>query len=688
MNRFKIAVLAVAALTPMAALARPLTPQDLVALARIDSPVVSPDGNWLVWDQRETDLAANKGRHELWRLDLTHPRASPEKVTSVGSANAHAPAFGTDGRLYFLSNLQDGRAAMWSLAMTGGPPVQVTGDYDLSGFKLSPRGNAILVWADRPVGAHSLDDVSPAGPNDRGSARIYDHLFVRHWDTWSNGERSQLFVIALADGRAPGGGHAIEGALVGDTPSKPAGGAEEIAWSPDGRTVYFALREAGDNEALSTNFDIFATPADGSAPPLNLTANNPAIDTLPAVSPDGHWLAWAATSRAGNEADRKVLMLRDLSTGKVRSVTASWDRSIDTVAWAHDSASLYVTSTDRLDHPVFQVDAISGNVSRLTDQGHVGEVLSLPRGGLVYMLDSLTAPADLWLRDASGATSRLTAINAARLAEVDWPSVTRFSFRGARKDTVWGLVMRPAHVAPDTKTPVAFLVHGGPQGSAGDAWSPRLNRAVWAGRGYASVSIDFHGSIGYGQAFTDSINNDWGGKPLLDLQLGLKAATDRFAYLDAGNVCGIGGSYGGYMMNWIEGNWPDRFKCLVQANGVFDVRAMVYETDELWADRWDRGGHLYYEAPTDYEKSNPVNLVARWRTPQLVLTGERDFRSPDTQAIAAFTALQLRGVPSRLIVFPDESHQVQRPKNSVQWYEEVLDWMDRWTHPAATAGHR
>lgn len=274
----------------------------------------------------------------------------------------------------------------------------------------------------------------------------------------------------------------------------------------------------------------------------------------------------------------------------------------------------------------------------------------------------------------------MTAVNAERLAGVDWPTVTRFSFRGAKGDTVWGLVMRPANVpSSEGKFPVAFLVHGGPQASAGDAWSDRLNRAVWAGHGYASVSVDFHGSTGYGQAFTDSINNDWGGKPLTDLTLGLRVATDRFAFLDARKVCGIGGSYGGYMMNWIEGRWPDRFKCLVQADGIFDVRAMAYETDELWADRWDRGGHLYYEAPSVYEKSNPVNLVARWRTPELVITGENDFRSPDTQAIAAFTALQLRGIPSRPVVFPDEGHQVQRPRNSLQFYDEMLSWMDAWT---------
>ena len=674
----RVASLFASLLAPTLVLSRPFMPQDLVRLSRIESPVVSSDGRWLVWEQRETELSANKSRHELWSLDIGRTDALPEKLAPVAGMDARAPAFGPDGSLYFLSALK-GKTAVWRVAMSGGAPIQVTGDYDLSGFKLSPKGDAIVVWADRPVGARSLEESTPSERGDGGSARIYDHLFVRHWDTWGNGMRSQLFVIPIQGGHATGSGHAIEGALVGDTPPKPLGGGEEIAWSPDGRTLYFALCQAGPDEALSVNFDIFAVPADGSAAPVDLTAGNPAIDTLPAVSSDGRWLAWLATSRAGYEADRRVVMLRNLVTGKVRALTAAWDRSVDSIAWSPDSGSLYVTAAERLDHPAFQIDVANGMITRLTREGHVSGISPLPQGGLTYLLDSLTAPRDIWRRDQHGATSQLTRANAARLAGVHWPTVTRFSFKGANGDTVWGFTMRPADLADSVKVPTAYFVHGGPQGSLGDAWSYRMNVAAWAGHGYAALSVDFHGSTGYGQAFTDSINNDWGGKPLIDLKAGLRAATERFTFLDADNVCGVGGSYGGYMMNWIEGEWPDRFRCLVQDDGVFDVRSMAYETDELWADKWDHGGRLYFEAPTDYERWNPANQVARWRTPQLVITGERDFRSPYTQAIAAYTALQLRHVPSRLIVFPDEGHWVEKPQNSLEWYTEVFRWLDSWT---------
>jgi dipeptidyl aminopeptidase/acylaminoacyl peptidase len=658
---------------------RPFTPQDMVSLSRIENPTVSPDGRWLVWAQREADLAANKGHHDLWRLDLSDRRAEPARFPSSADAEASDPAFGPDGQLYFLSDRKAGKTTVWRVSLSGGEPVQVTGDYDIGGFKLSALGDAILVWADLPVGAKSLDDRKVKPAPDQGSARIYDRLFVRHWDRWADGQRSQLFVIPMVNGRAVGPGHAIEGELVGDSPQKPTGGGEQIAWSRDGRTVYFALREAGRIEPLSSNLDIFAAPADGSEPPTNLTAENRATDTLPTVSPDGRWLAWTATKRPGYEDDRQVLMLREIATGGTRAITETWDRSVGSIAWAANSTVLYVTAKDTMDEPVFSVDVSDGKFHRLTGRGHVGSVAALPHGGFVYMLDGLTAPADIWRMDAAGRTTQLTHVNAAKLLGVDWPTVTRFTFQGAHNDKVWGLVMRPARLAPDAKAPVAFLVHGGPQGTLGDAWSYRLNPAAWAGHGYAVVSVDFHGSIGYGQAFTDAINRDWGGKPLEDLQLGLQAAIERFDFLDGARACALGGSYGGYMMNWIEGNWPDRFRCLVQHDGVFDARAMNYETDELWSDDWDHGGHSYYETPDEFEKWNPVNYVAKWKTPQLVITGERDFRSPSMQAVAAFTALQRRDVPSRLLVFPDEGHLVQKPRNSLQWYAEVFAWMDRWT---------
>jgi len=371
-------------------------------------------------------------------------------------------------------------------------------------------------------------------------------------------------------------------------------------------------------------------------------------------------------------------MLRNLATGEVRPLTEAWDRSVASIAWSPDSKQIIVTAQDTQEEPIFSVDPKSGKVTRLTQQGVVSAVVPV-KGGAVFAMNSLLGPDDFYRLGRKGAVERLTSVNAEKMAGIDLPKVERFSFAGANGDTVWGYAVRPASLKEGAKAPLAFIVHGGPQGSSNNSWSYRWNPAVFAGAGYAVVAVDFHGSTGYGQAFTDAIRNNWGGWPLEDLQKGLKAATDKFAYIDGDNGCALGASYGGYMMNWIEGNWPDRFKCIVMHDGVFDARGMAYETEELWFDQWEHGGKAYFEDPAAYEKWNPVNHVTAWKTPMLVIHGEKDYRIPVTQGLAAFSLLQEREIPSRLLVFPDENHWVLKPKNSMQWYGEVLGWLGKYT---------
>ena len=671
-------ILAIAAMAVPAA-ARQLTIDDVAGLSRVGAPTASKDGHWLVWAQREADLAANKGRYDLWRLDLTKPGALPSKLVADPQVNENDPQIvGTT--VYYAAD-----DAIWAVPVTGGTPRRLTAfKGGFNGFKVAPTTDRVVVWADRKPGAPTLEPAMEKRDPQAGEARTYDGLFVRHWDSWADGDRSQPFVLPLTSSGATGNGVAIEGGLVGDTPSKPFGGAEEVTWSPDGKTLYFALREAGRIEPLSTNLDIFQAAADGSAPPVNLTDANDGMDNLPTVSPDGRKLAYFAMRRPGYEADRQVLTVRDLVTGKAVSLTERWDRSVGSIAWAPDSRSLLVTAEDVQENPLWRVDAATGAVTRLTQAGNVSSVTVVP-GGAIVSINSLTAPDDYYRVAGTGAPQRLTSVNAAKLAGVDLPTVERFSFKGANNDIVWGYAVRPPQSAAATgtgKVPVAYMVHGGPQGSSNNSWSYRWNPAVFAGAGYGLVAVDFHGSTGYGQAFTDAIRDNWGGWPLEDLQQGLKAATDKFAWLDADNACALGASYGGYMMNWFEGKWPDRFKCIVQHDGVFDARAMAYETEELWFDEWEHGGKAYYEDPQAFEKWNPVNLVDKWKTPMLVITGEKDFRIPYTQGLAAFTALQRRNIPSRLVVNPNENHWVLKPNNSRQWYREVLGWMDRWTGKA------
>jgi len=678
----KLALLAAAAAAALAtspALARPMTPTDMHMMHRMGSPAISPDGRYAVFTLSDTDLAANKRNNTLYLLDLKKAGAAPQPI--AGAEKGHDPMFSDDGVLWFLMSVGD-QDQLFRMPIGGAPAQASNFKGDIGGFKVAPGGNRVVVWADRDLRCADLGCAALPEKPKTGSGRTYDQLFIRHWDTWAEpGVKSRLFGFTVEGGKLAGSGVPLTGSLVGDTPSKPFGGGEELSFTPDGRTLFFALREAGRIEPLSTNLDIFQAPSDGSAPPVNLTDANDATDTLPAVSPDGKTLAYVAMARPGYESDRQVLQLRDIATGATRPLTQNWDRSVGSIEWAPDGKSLLVTTGDTLEEPVFRVDARSGKVTRLTRDGSYGNVHALSGGRAIATMNSIMAPDDLYRIDANGKVTQLTAVNRDLLAQLDPVNLDKFSFTGANSDTIWGWELKPAGTT--AKLPIVFLVHGGPQGSFSNSWSYRWNPRLFTAPGYAAVSIDFHGSTGYGQAFTDAINRNWGGWPLEDLKLGLAYATAHDPQLDADNACAAGGSYGGYMMNWIEGNWPDRFKCIVQHDGVFDARAMAYETEELWFDEWEHGGHPYYEAPAEFEKWNPVNHVTAWKTPQLVITSEKDFRIPYTQGIAAFTALQRRDIPSRLLVFPDENHWVLKPKNSIQWYGEVFGWFQRWMGPAA-----
>ncbi len=683
MKTILLAAAAAAALSATPALARPMTATDMHMLHRLDSPSVAPDGRRAIYSLSTTDMTANKRSKKPYLIDLSRPSAP---AVPLGlTAGAHDATFGNDGAVWYLAPVAK-QDQLFRMAL-GGKPVQVsTLKGDIGGFKLSKDGSRLLIFADRDLRCADLACASLPPKPKTGTARTYDQLFVRHWDSWAEpGVKSRLFGFPIVGGRVRGAGVPLTGTLVGDTPSKPFGDGSEIDLSADGKTAYFTMREAGRIESTSTNLDIFMSPADGSAPPVNLTATNQGTDTLPTLSPDGRTLAYVSMARAGYEADRQVIMLRDLASGQVHALTPGWDRSAGSLAWTRDGRALLVTAEDIMEQPLFRVDVATGAVTRLTTTGHVGSTLPLPGGGAVVTINSVMAPDDLYRVDDAGHLAQLTNVNQALLAQLDLVTFEKFSFRGANNDQVWGMKVKPARAptSPGAKLPIAFLVHGGPQGSFGNSWSFRWNPRLFSAPGYAVVAVDFHGSTGYGQAFTDAIHNNWGGWPLEDLQKGLAFATANDASLDADRACALGGSYGGYMVNWIEGNWPDRFRCIVQHDGVFDARAMAYETEELWFDEWEHGGKTYYQDPAAFERWNPVNYVANWKTPQLVITSENDFRIPYTQGLAAFTALQRRGIPSRLVIYPDENHWVLKPKTSIQWYGEVFGWMNKWMGPGA-----
>ena len=696
-----LALVLAAPLTAQAPTRQPMTAQDLVTMPRLGAPAVSPDGKWAVYPVTETDPASYKRTTGLWVRALDDAAAAPVRIAGLdGASDAR---FASDGWLYFLADgakrgdaeptTQVWRAQLGANGAASGKAQVTDLPTGVNGYAVAPQGNRIAVWADISRACVSFgcpDTDAKAHLPGPGSGRLYraEDGFVRHWDHWETpGTFSRVFAFDLVNGKASGKGVPADGpaganALVGDTPGKPFGGGEDVAWAADGRSLFFVARRTGKDEPRSTNLDIWQSSLSGGAP-VNLTAANQAMDMLPTPSPDGQYLAYVAMARPGYEADRQVVQIRDLKTGAVTALAKVWDRSAGSLAWTPDSRWLIATAQDVLDTPAFRIDPRTGAVEKLDlmagNEAHLANVVPLHGDRLLFTRDSIGAPPELFLSQNWQQAVPLTQAATARMGALAPTVTTRFSFAGANGATVWGQITKPEGTSG--KLPAILYVHGGPQGSFNDAWSNRWNPRVLASQGYAVVSVDFHGSTGSGQAFTDSITNDWGGKPLEDLQKGLAAALREDSQIDGSRACAMGASYGGYMMNWIEGQWPDRFKCLVNHNGVFDARAMAYETEEQWFITWEHGGKTYHEDPAAYEKWNPALHVAKWKTPMLVVLGENDFRIPYSQGLGAFTALQMQDVPAELLVFPDENHWVLKPANSVRWYQEVLGWLARWTAP-------
>ena len=672
---------------PALADARGFDVRDLVRLDRVSSPLLSPDGRVVVYAQRSVDDALKATTALYARNLLTRDAAPPARITPEGW-NVNSPTFSSDGQtLYFLS-AKGGSQQLYAMPAAGGEPRQLTAfALDVGSYRLSPDGARVAFSAD--TFAECAADLACTKKKldgreaDKASGRVYDQLFVRHWDTWSDGRRSRLFLASLpGEGATPvDRATPLSGALDGDIPAKPFGDAGDYTWAPDGSHVVASVRIAGRSEPWSTNFDLYRLPLEGGTP-VNLTEANPAWDAGPVYSADGTTLFYRAMKRPGFEADRYAIMAMDVATGKTREIAPDWDRSPSSLQPAADGKSLYVAAQSMGEYPLFRIDIGSGEVTELVADGTVsafaveGDTIALTR-------NSIDSGDTLHVAMGDGPLRQITPTASERLPDVQFGSYEQFSFKGADDATVHGYVVKPSGFEEGRRYPVAFLIHGGPQGSFGNGWSYRWNPQTYAGQGYAVVMIDFHGSTGYGQAFTDAISGDWGGKPLVDLQKGWAAALAKYDFLDGERACALGASYGGYMVNWIAGNWFDRdgrspWKCLVNHDGVFDTRSMGYVTEELWFTEWENGG-TPFDKPENYEKFNPVNHVAKWRVPMLVVQGEKDYRVPVDQGLSTFTALQRKGIESKLLYFPDENHWVLKPHNSILWHDTVNAWLKRHT---------
>ncbi len=650
---------------------RPFTFDDLIKLHRISSPELSRDAKWVAYAVSTPDLETNKSVTNIWIADTATGQAI--QISQGGKDNS--PSWSPDGKsLAFLSG-RDGTSQIYVLSMDGGEAKKLTTlstGADL--LKWSPDGKTIAFTS--AVYPDCKDDACNQKRDEekdksKVKARIYDHLLYRHWDHWSDGKRSHLFVI-------PAYGNATASDLTAgadyDVPPDERGGPADINFSPDGKELCFTA-VTDKVEAISTNGDLFTVAVAGGDPKRITTEQG--FDGNPVYSPDGKYIAYHSQKTPAYEADLWRLMLHNRQTGANEVLSPAFDRSATDLAWSPDSQTIYFTAENETLQPIYSVSVTVGSApKKLLDGFNASFSFSGDGKMLVTERTSLTLPGELFLAASDGTgLKQLTHANAALLDTVELPSPENFWFDAADGTKVEAMLLRPPNFDPTKKYATLVLLHGGPQTMWSNAWGYRWNPQVFSGAGYVTLMINRRGSTGYGQKFTDEITNDWGGRAYTDVLKGIDAAVVKYPFIDKNKLAAAGGSYGGYMADWLATH-TDRFKAIISHAGVYDKTSM-YATEELWFEDHDMQGQPW-TAAENYKKWSPSTYAAelgKYKTPMLVIAGERDYRVPYTQSLELFSALQRQGVPSKLMIFPDEGHWVLKPQNSQLWYKTFLDFL-------------
>jgi dipeptidyl aminopeptidase/acylaminoacyl peptidase len=683
----------------------PFTFEDMMKLKRVGGPVPLPDGKWVVFDCIDVDLEANTRISHLWivpasggesrRLNPTpnheeRPRFSPDGKRLIWTSKA------TDPTQIWMSDFDSNAGAL------AGKPHQVTSiSTGADGATWSPDGkNIVFVSAVYP---DCKDDACNKQRDEelkksKVKAKIFPRLFYRHWNAFTEFKRSHLFVQGVevpmsgAESQKAAGTAATTPRDLTpgdhDVPPFSLGGQDMYTISPDAQQVAYTSN-VDEVEATSTNNEIFVVPIGGGT--AKKISTSPGADTTPLYSPDGKYLAWRSQARAGFEADKWRLFVQDRQSGKTHDVTTKFDRSVGSFTWhrplKYDSGAgvehqtgILFTAEDHGESPIYNCFAESTDAVPTTDSArlHSDDLVCNGTDNLYFTRQSIGAPNEIWLQVLTEPQlKQITHMNDALLSQIDMQPLESFTFKGANNDDVQGFLIKPPGFDPNKKYPLKFLLHGGPQGAWGNEWTYRWNAELFAATGnYVVVMINFHGSTGYGQKFTDSISGDWGGKPYVDLMKGLDFVEKTYPFIDKNREAALGASYGGYMANWLLGH-TNRFKCVVSHDGMFNAESAYGTTEELWFANWEFGGPPWKKRDV-YRKWSPHEYARNFKTPTLVVHGQNDYRLDVSQGFDLFTTLQVLKVPSKMLYFPDEGHWVLKPQNSQLWYKTVNDWVDQW----------
>lgn len=660
---------------------RPITFDDFAAMKAVSDPQLSPDGKTVLYAVRSTDVEANRRASTTYALSLGGgtARTFPDDSTRAGEArwspDGQRVAYVAGGQLWVAN--ADGSAPQKLTTLNGGA----------SGPVWAPTSDQIAfvsaVWPDCTTDACNASK-DKAKEDNKVKAHVADNLMFRHWNAWDEGTRSHLFVVGV-DGSAP---RDLTPGAKYDVPPGPFGGSEGYAFAPDGKEIAYTAKDQGKSDAWTTDVNVYVISASGGAATV-ITKANVGGDQNPVYSPDGKYIAYASQKRGGFESDRFRLMFYDRAKKTSVEVLPTWDRNADGYAFAPDSRSVLVSTTDKGRDKLYRATLGSAGAATATPTLVIGESnnigFSFSRDGntVVWMRDATNRPAEVYSASLDGArangTRQVTHVNDALVAQLALNPAEDFWFRGAGGDSVQGFVVKPPQYVAGQKYPVILLIHGGPQGAWLDNWHSRWNYQMFATTGAGLVIINPRGSTGYGQKFVDDVSKGWGGKVYMDLMNGLDAALKSNTWMDSTRLGAAGGSFGGYMVNWIAGH-TTRFKALVSHAGPFNLENMYAATEELWFPEWEYGGPFWdpNAMRTQYRVYSPHLFAGKFKTPTLVLNGELDYRVPYTEGLSMFTSLQRQGIPSRLVVFPDEGHWIAKPQNQRLWWGEVQRWLTKY----------
>ena len=648
--------------------------EDLAGMRRIGAPHVSPDGKWIAFDASTIDLAANARRSAIYLIPSSG--GDSRKITD-GAKQDEEPAWSPDGKtIAYVSNRDGGAKQVYLYDVASGASKKLT---HLGGGAGSVKwlrdGSALVlvsdVYPDCGVDPACTDQKDAAAEKRPSKARVITSLLYRHWNAWQEPTRTHIIYVPIA--ASTGGGSPRDltpGAF--DAPPFSLGGGGEFDVSPDGKQLVFA-RNSDEHPERSTNSDLFLVPLTGGSAKQITTRTG--ADTNPMYSPDGRLIAYRSQARAGFESDLWELWLYDRATQQSRRIASGFTDWIESLRWSPDSKSIFVTAPRKGKEAIYEI-ALDGRASLIDSSGSASEVDVASDGKTIYFnMSTLKRPNDIYSITRGTTPKRLTRDNDALLAQIAMGDVSDTSWSGAGNTPIQGWLVKPPFFDATKKYPAIVLIHGGPQGAWSDGWSYRWNPEMFAARGYVVLAPNPRGSTGFGQEFVEGVSRDWGGKPYTDIMNGVDMLA-ALPYVNGDRIGAAGASYGGYMINWILGH-TTRFKALVSHDGVYNLESMYGATEELWFPEFEFGG-TPWDNPELYEKWSPHRFAKNFATPTLVVHGELDYRVPIGEGLQLFTALQRRGVPSKLLYFPDEGHWVLKPQNSKLWYQTVGDWLDQW----------